>query len=69
MAIISGGNVTPPGVRVEGVKPKTYYTNGVPTDAAISNLFTPANGDLAVDVLTSFVYERRVGVWTRTDTI
>lgn len=69
MAVITGGTVSGPGVRAEGVAPKTYYTNGVPTDATISSAFTPVNGDLAVDVVNGNVYERQLAVWTRVDTL
>lgn len=69
MAIITGGMVSPPGVRAEGVAPKVYYTVAVPTDATISSAFTAANGDLAVNTVTGFVYERQAGVWNRIDTL
>lgn len=69
MAVISGGTVSPKGVKTEGVRPTMYQTNGVPTDATISSAFTPANGDFATNVLTGFVYERQAGVWVRIDTV
>lgn len=69
MAVISGGMVSPPGVRIEATGPTVYRTNGVPTDATISSAFTPANGDLAVNVLNNQTYERQAGVWVRIDTL
>lgn len=69
MAVISGGTVSPPGVRTEGTVPTVYRTNGVPTDATISSAFTPANGDIAVNVLNGNVYERQAAVWVRVDTL
>lgn len=69
MAIISGGTVSGPGVRIEGTVPTVYRTNGVPTDVTISSAFTPANGDIAVNVLTGNVYERQAAVWVRVDTL
>lgn len=69
MPIISGGNVTPQGALTPGARQPLYQTNGVPTDATISSAFTPANGALAVNVLTGFVYERQAGLWVRIDTI
>jgi hypothetical protein len=69
MAVITGGAVSPPGVRTPGTRPTVYVTDGVPTDALVSSLFTPVNGDLAVNIATSFVYERQAGVWARIDTL
>lgn len=69
MAVISGGTVSAKGVKVDGSKNTLYNTNGVPTDATISSAFTAANGDLAQNVLTGFIYERQAGVWVRVDTL
>jgi hypothetical protein len=69
VGIITGGAVSPPGVRTPGTRPTVYVTNALPTDAGVSSLFTPANGDLAVNVANSQVYERQAGVWTRIDTL
>lgn len=68
MAVISGGTVIPSGATANpGLKQVVYNTNGVPTDATIG--VTAANGMLACNVLTSFVYERQAGVWVRIDTL
>ncbi len=69
MAVISGGTVSGPGTQLGGGAQTIYKTNGVPTDATISSAFTPANGSLAVNVLTGFYYERQAGAWVRIDTI
>jgi hypothetical protein len=69
MAVISGGTVSAPGVQSVGNRNPEYYTNGVPTDATVSSAFTPANGAVAVNVLTGFIYERQAGSWVRIDTI
>jgi hypothetical protein len=69
MAVISGGTVSPPGVQSTGNRGPEYFTNGVPTDATVSSAFTPANGAIATNVLTGFIYERQAGAWVRIDTI
>jgi hypothetical protein len=71
MAVIQGGqvNTAGQGVTTPGAKPRVLYANGVPTDANLTSAAVPANGDLAVNVLTGDVYERAAGVWTRRDTI
>lgn len=70
MAVITGGQVIGPpaaGNTNQGVRNRIYKTNGVPTDATIG--VTAANGMLAEDVVTTFLYERAAGVWTRIDTL
>ena len=68
MGIITGGKVIEPGgVIAPGTRSSIYYTEGVPTDTNIGT--TPANGMLAQNVLTGFVYERQAGVWVRIDTL
>jgi hypothetical protein len=67
MGIITGGQVVAPSTLNTGVKNRTYKTEAVPTDANIG--VTAANGMLAENVLTGFVYERQAGVWVRIDTI
>ena len=67
MAVISGGQIIAPGTLNVGVKNRIYKTNAAPTDATIG--VTAANGMLAEDVTTGFLYERQAGVWTRIDTI
>jgi hypothetical protein len=67
MGIIFGGKVIEPSTNNPGIKPRIYWTEGVPTDATIGAV--AANGQLAVNVATGFVYERAAGVWTRVDTI
>jgi hypothetical protein len=66
--VITGGNVINGGNAGQaGVKSTIYATNGVPTDSTIG--VTAANGMLAQNVLTGFVYERQAGVWVRIDTL
>lgn len=70
MAVISGGKViggNNPGQ--SGVKNRVYRAEGVPTDSNIGFDGTPPNGTLAENVLTGFVYERQLAVWTRIDTV
>jgi hypothetical protein len=69
MSVITGGAVSPPGVRTPGTRPGIYVTTDVPTDALVSSLFTPSNGDIAVNTVTGFVYERQATVWVRIDTV
>lgn len=69
MGIIFGGNVIPTDPDQTGVKPRIYKTEGVPTDTTIGFDGIPPNGTLATNVLTSFVYERQLAVWTRIDTL
>lgn len=66
MGIITGGTVIGPGVN-PGTKNRVYKTEAVPTDANIG--VTAANGMLAENVVTGFVYERQAGVWVRIDTL
>jgi hypothetical protein len=67
MPVISGGKVIEPQTTNPGLKNRVYHTEGVPTDALIT--VTAANGQLAENVLTGFVYERQAGVWVRVDTL
>jgi hypothetical protein len=67
MAVIFGGNVVAPQTSNPGLKNRVYHTEGVPTDATIG--VTAANGQLAENTLTGFLYERQAGVWVRIDTI
>jgi hypothetical protein len=68
MAVISGGLVIPSGAAANpGLKNVVYKTNGVPTDGTIG--VTAANGQLAENVLTGFLYERQAAVWVRIDTL
>lgn len=66
MPIVTGGKVIEPGTN-PGTKPRIYSTEAVPTDANIG--VTAANGMLAQNVLTGFVYERQAGTWVRIDTL
>jgi hypothetical protein len=68
MGIISGGRIIPSGSQV-GTRTKPYAVEGVPTDANIGLTETAANGMIAVNVLTNFIYERRAGAWVRMDTV
>lgn len=67
MGIITGGNIVAPSTLNSGVKNRVYKTEAVPTDANIG--VTAANGMLAENVLTGFMYERQAGTWVRIDTI
>jgi hypothetical protein len=67
MPVIFGGKVIEPQTINPGLKNRVYHTEGVPTDATIG--VTAANGQLAENVLTGFVYERQAGVWVRIDTL
>ena len=67
MPIITGGTVIPPSTLNSGIKQPVYATEAVPTDANIG--VTAANGMLAQNVLTGFLYERQAGVWVRIDTV
>lgn len=67
MGIITGGKVIEPQTTNPGLKNRVYKTEAVPTDANIG--VTAANGMLAENVLTSFLYERQAGVWVRVDTL
>lgn len=70
MAVITGGLVVgPPGTgnANPGTKNTVYRSTGVPTDTNIG--VTAANGMLAENVSTGFLYERQAGVWVRIDTI
>lgn len=67
MSVIFGGKVIEPQTTNPGTKPRVYYTEGVPTDATIG--VAAANGMLASNVATGFVYERQAAVWVRIDTL
>jgi hypothetical protein len=68
MAVITGGTVIPSGAAANpGLKQVIYKTNGVPTDGTIG--VAAANGMLAENVLTGFIYERQAAVWVRIDTL
>ena len=67
MAVITGGNVIPPQTTNTGVRDRIYYTVAVPTDTTIG--VTAANGMLAMNTATGFLYERQAGVWVRVDTL
>lgn len=69
MAMIAGGKVINTSTKIEGSKERIYKTNGVPTDTNLGFDGTPPNGTLAEDVLTGFIYERQLAVWTRIDTL
>jgi hypothetical protein len=63
-----GGNVIKGGTVMPGSKPRVTMVEAVPTDANVGGGYsTPANGELAENVVTGYVYERQVGVWTRID--
>jgi hypothetical protein len=66
MPIISGGRVQP---GPNGPGSQIFYVEGVPTDANLGLTSTPANGMLAQNVLTGFLYERQAGAWVRIDTV
>ena len=67
MGIITGGKIIEPQTTNPGLKQRIYKTEAVPTDANIG--VTAANGMLAENVSTGFVYERAGGVWVRIDTL
>lgn len=68
MPIITGGKVIEPQTANPGVKPRIYWTEGIPTDTTIG--VTAANGMLAGNVVTGFIYERTGPVtWVRIDTL
>ncbi len=67
MGIITGGNIVAPSTTNPGLKNRIYKTEAVPTDANIG--VTAANGMLAENVATGFLYERQAGVWVRIDTL
>ena len=69
MPVITGGTVVPPqsATANPGIKQTIYRTVAVPTDATIG--VTAANGMLAENTVTGFVYERQAGVWVRIDTL
>lgn len=76
MGIITGGNVIPNTTQIPGSKARVTYVEAVPTDANVGGSAgaagaarTPANGELAVNVLNGNVYERAAGVWVRIDTL
>jgi hypothetical protein len=72
MGIVTGGSIIR-GNAIPGSKPRVTKVEAVPTDANVAYSSvgggTVANGDLAENVLTGFVYERQAGVWTRIDTL
>ena len=67
MPVITGGKVIEPQTTNPGLKQRIYKTEAVPTDANIG--VTAANGMLAENVATGFVYERAAGSWVRIDTL
>lgn len=67
MAVITGGKVIEPQTTNPGLGNRIYRADGVPTDSNIG--VTAANGMLAENVATGFVYERQAGVWVRIDTL
>jgi len=67
MGVITGGQVIAPQTTNPGLKNRIYKAEAVPTDANIG--VTAANGMLAENVVTGFVYERQAGVWVRIDTL
>jgi hypothetical protein len=70
VAVITGGKVIGGANPAQaGVKNRVYRADGVPTDTNIGYDGTPANGTLAENVATGFVYERQAGIWVRIDTL
>jgi hypothetical protein len=69
MSVIAGGQVIAPSAGNLGTKNRVYASQGVPTDANIGLTVTAANGMLAENVATGFLYERQAGVWVRVDTV
>ena len=69
MAVISGGNVVGPSTTNPGLKNRVYHVDAVPTDANVAVGFAAANGMLAENVVTGFLYERQASVWVRIDTV
>jgi hypothetical protein len=72
MGILTGGNVITAGAtQIPGSKFRITYTEALPTDALVAGSTgrTPANGEIAMNVLNGNVYERTAGVWTRIDTL
>jgi hypothetical protein len=70
MGVITGGRVISTGTTtIPGSRPRIYFAEAVPTDTNIGYEGTPANGTLAANVLTGFVYERQAAVWVRIDTL
>jgi hypothetical protein len=67
MPTVSGGRVTEKGIVSPGTRERILSVEGVPTDALIGQ--AAANGMLAQNVLTGFIYERQATVWTRIDTL
>jgi hypothetical protein len=67
MAVISGGSVIAPSTGNPGLKNRIYNAEAIPTDANIG--VTAANGMLAQNVVTGFLYERQGGAWVRIDTL
>lgn len=67
MPVITGGKVIEPSTANPGLKNRVYKAEAVPTDANIG--VTAANGMIAENVATGFVYERQAGSWVRIDTI
>jgi hypothetical protein len=75
MGIITGGNVIQ-GNAIPGSYARVTYVEAIPTDALVGGSSgvggaarTPANGELAENVLTGNVYERQAGAWVRVDTL
>jgi hypothetical protein len=73
MGVISGGRINPPttaGVSNPGIRQSVIGVEGVPTDANVGlTAGEVANGQIAQNVLTGFVYERQAGAWVRIDTV
>jgi hypothetical protein len=67
MPVITGGQVIAPQTTNPGLKNRIYRAEAVPTDSNIG--VTAANGLLAENVVTGFLYERQAGVWVRIDTL
>lgn len=67
MGIITGGKVIEGQTTNPGLKPRVYWTTGVPTDTTIG--VTATNGMLAADATNGNLYERQAGVWVRVDTL
>lgn len=67
MGIITGGQVIAPSTLNSGIKNRVYKTEAVPTDVNIG--VAAANGMLAENVVTGFLYERQAGSWVRIDIV
>jgi hypothetical protein len=71
MGIVTGGNVIPVGTTTTpGTKQRATKVEAVPTDANVGGGYrTPANAELAINVLNGNIYERQAGAWVRVDTL